>query len=191
MFACRHGRLQALQFRNFIGCYPRIEWSLLPLVFNTPPDWVASVTISLSGHPLGGCASLLHAHTWLGSDLSLHGKPWVPGSIPRSLVFLEPARWPAGVLPLVSFDVGGAWWLFACRHGRLQALQFRNFIGCYPRIEWSLLPLVFHTPPDWVASVTISLSNTNQSRLTSSTAKSTGKSKPFWLTRSDTDTCPS
>ena len=68
------------------------------------------------------------------------------------------ARWPAGVLPLVSFDVGGAWWLFACRHGRLQALQFRNFIGCYPRIEWSLLPLVFNTPPDWVASVTISLS---------------------------------
>ena len=41
------GRLQALQFRNFVGCYPRIEWSLLPLVFNTPPDWVASVTISL------------------------------------------------------------------------------------------------------------------------------------------------
>ena len=68
------------------------------------------------------------------------------------------ARWPAGVLPLVSFDVGGAWWLFAWRHGRLQALQFRNFIGCYPRIEWSLLPLVFNTPPDWVASVTISLS---------------------------------
>ena len=68
------------------------------------------------------------------------------------------ARWPAGVLPLVSFDVGGAWWLFACRHGRLQALQFRNFIGCYPRIEWSLRPLVFNTPPDWVASVTISLS---------------------------------
>ena len=68
------------------------------------------------------------------------------------------ARWPAGVLPLVSFDVGGAWWLFAWRHGRLQALQFRNFIGCYPRIEWSLRPLVFNTPPDWVASVTISLS---------------------------------
>ena len=68
------------------------------------------------------------------------------------------ARWPAGVLPLVSFDVGGAWRLFACQHGRLQALQFRNFIGCYPRIEWSLLPLVFNTPPDWVASVTISLS---------------------------------
>ena len=68
------------------------------------------------------------------------------------------ARWPAGVLPLVSFDVGGAWWLFACRHGRLQALRFRNFIGCYPRIEWSLLPLVFNTPPDWVASVTISRS---------------------------------
>ena len=68
------------------------------------------------------------------------------------------ARWPAGVSPLVSFDVGGAWRLFACRHGRLQALPFRNFIGCYPRIEWSLLPLVFNTPPDWVASVTISLS---------------------------------
>ena len=68
------------------------------------------------------------------------------------------ARWPTGVLPLVSFDVGGAWRLFACRHGRLQALQFRNFIGCYPRIEWSLRPLVFNTPPDWVASVTISLS---------------------------------
>ena len=68
------------------------------------------------------------------------------------------ARWPAGVLPLVGFDVGGAWRLFACRHGRLQTLQFRNFIGCYPRIEWSLLPLVFNTPPDWVASVTISLS---------------------------------
>ena len=68
------------------------------------------------------------------------------------------ARWPAGVLPLVSFDVGGAWRLFACRHGRLQTLPFRNFIGCYPRIEWSLLPLVFNTPPDWVASVTISLS---------------------------------
>ena len=48
MFAWRHGRLQALQFRNFVGCYPRIEWSLRPLVFNTPPDWVASVTISLS-----------------------------------------------------------------------------------------------------------------------------------------------
>ena len=50
--------------------------------------------------PLGGCASLLHAHTWLGSDLSLHGKPWVPGSIPRSLVFLEPARaGPRGCCP--------------------------------------------------------------------------------------------
>ena len=52
------------------------------------------------GQYSGGCASLLHAHTWLGSDLSLHGKPWVPGSIPRSLVFLEPARaGPRGCCP--------------------------------------------------------------------------------------------
>ena len=58
------------------------------------------VRVLYSAMALGGCASVQHAHTWIGSDLSLHGKPWVPGSIPRSLVFLEPARaGPRGCCP--------------------------------------------------------------------------------------------
>ena len=43
-FALKNDKAQrniALQFRNFIGCNLQIEWSLLPVVFNTPPDWVA------------------------------------------------------------------------------------------------------------------------------------------------------
>ena len=74
-------------------CNTRAQWRGI----TTLPG---SAQLSLSTQQWGECASLLHVKTWLGDGLSLCGKPWIPGSVPRRLKFPEPERAsPRGCCP--------------------------------------------------------------------------------------------